>query len=554
MDAKALIALGDNLFQKRGALLSMWQEISDQFYPERADFTLTRSLGDDFAGHLTTSYPLLVRRDLGNSFGAMMRPTSLEWFHMRALREEHEDQPAKAWMEWATGTMRRAMYDRRSLFTRASKEGDHDLATFGQTVKSVEMNRNADGLLYRCWHLRDNAWCENAEGVIDTNHRKWKPTAAGLADLFREKVHSKVSDKLVGPNKNPYAEINCRHIVLPSEMYDGDYLGKKSRQSSQNPPFVSIYIDVDNDHIMEAVGQKHFKYVIPRWQTVSGSQYAYSPATVAALPDARLLQAMTLTLLEAGEKAANPPLVGVQEAIRSDVSVYAGGLTWVDAEYDERLGEVLRPLTSDKSGIPFGVDMHRDIMGMLRECFYLDKLSLPQRSPEMTAYEVSMRVQDYIRQASPIFEPLEHEDNGAICETTFEIMLSQGAFGSFEDIPQSIRGKEIGFRFESPLHDAIERQKGQKFAEARGLLAETLPLDPTASAHLDFRTAFRDTLTSIGIPAKWMKSEEDADKQIEESKAAEQAAQLIESMGAGAQVAEQIGKADQALGPEVLAA
>lgn len=549
MDAKALIALGDNLFQKRGSLLSMWQEVADQFYPERADFTLTRSLGDDFASHLTTSYPLLVRRDLGNSFGAMMRPTSLEWFHMRALREEHEDQPAKAWMEWATGTMRRAMYDRTSLFTRASKESDHDLAAFGQSVKSVELNKNADGLLYRCWHLRDVAWHEDEEGKIGTVHRKWKPAAQELVRLFGDKCHSKVKEKLIGDKKDPYCEINVRHVVMPADQYDGDYPGK-----AKAVPYVSIYIDVDNAHIMEVMGQGYFMYVIPRWQTVSGSQYAYSPATVAALPDARLLQAMTLTLLEAGEKAANPPLVGVQEAIRSDVSVYAGGLTWVDAEYDERLGEVLRPLTSDKSGIPFGVDMHRDIMGMLRECFYLDKLSLPIAGPEMTAYEVAQRVQDYIRQASPIFEPLEHEDNGAICETTFELMLSRGAFGSYEDIPQSIRGKEIGFRFESPLHDAIERQKGQKFAEARALLAEALPLDATASAHLDFRTAFRDTLTSIGIPAKWMKSEEDADAQIEASKAEEEAAKLLEAMGAGAEVAKGIGEADQALGPEALAA
>ena len=30
-----------------------------------------------------------------------------------------------------------------------------------------------------------------------------------------------------------------------------------------------------------------------------------------ALPDARLIQAMTLTMLDAGERAANPPMVGV---------------------------------------------------------------------------------------------------------------------------------------------------------------------------------------------------------------------------------------------------
>src|SRR5688500_11507666 len=121
MEPKALIALGDHLFEKRGTLLSMWQEMADNFYPERADFTTARSLGEDFAGNLSTSYPILVRRDLGNSLGTMQRPTSIDWFHMRAMREEYEDQPAKAWLERGEGIMRRAMYDRSSLFTRASK-------------------------------------------------------------------------------------------------------------------------------------------------------------------------------------------------------------------------------------------------------------------------------------------------------------------------------------------------------------------------------------------------------------------------------------------------
>lgn len=550
MTPKALIQQGDQLFGKRGTLLSMWQEIADHFYPERADFTVTRTLGDAFADNLVTSYPLLVRRDLGNSFSTMMRPNSIDWFHMRASREEYEDQPAKEWMERASSTMRRAMYDRKSMFTRASKEGDHDLAGFGQCVKSVQLNGTADRLLYRCWHLRDTAWCEDENGEIDTVHRKWKPTAHQLRKLFREKIHSKVEELCIGANSNPYTEINCRHIVMPADMYDGEYMGK-GRKGTR---YVSIYIDVDNEHVMEVVGQTYFMYVIPRWQTVSGSQYAFSPATVAALPDARLLQAMTLTLLEAGEKAANPPLLAVQEAIRSDISVYAGGITWVDAAYDEKTGEVLRPISQDKSGLPFGVDMRRDVMALMNECFYLDKLSLPVNGPEMTAYEVGQRVQDYIRQASPIFEPLEHEDNGAICETTFELMMSAGAFGSPEDIPQSIRGKEISFRFESPLHDAIERQKGQKFTEAKAILADTMALDPTASAQLDIKTAFRDTLMSIGMPAKWMRSETDADEIIAEQEEEIKAQQLLETMQKGAETAEQIGLAGQAIGPEALAA
>lgn len=50
-------------------------------------------------------------------------------------------------------------------------------------------------------------------------------------------------------------------------------------------------------------------------------------------------------LVERGPEPDPPkpePLIPVQEALRSDVAVYSGGITWIDAEYDERLGEALR--------------------------------------------------------------------------------------------------------------------------------------------------------------------------------------------------------------------
>ena len=57
----------------------------------------------------------------------------------------------------------------------------------------------------------------------------------------------------------------------------------------------------------EETGRPIIGYVIPRWQTISGSQYAVSPAAVCALPDARLLQSMALILLEAGESRLTRP-------------------------------------------------------------------------------------------------------------------------------------------------------------------------------------------------------------------------------------------------------
>ena len=535
MDDKKLYELGQQLFSKRSTLLSLWQEMAENFYPERADFTYRRSLGTDFAENLTTSYPILIRRDLGNYFSFMLRPTDKPWFQMAVKHEGVEaemveDQQSLAWLQWATKVQRKAMYDRSSMFIRAAREGDHDFATFGQCVISIELNRARSGLLYRNWHLRDVAWSENADGKIGSIYRKWKPTARELITLFGKNVHPQVKTMM---EKSPNEEIECIHMVVEADMVDGQF----------NTPYVSIYYDITHDYTIEKVGVYSMIYVIPRWQTVSGSQYAFSPATVAGLPDARLLQAMTYTLLEAGEKQVNPPMIAVQEAIRSDISIYAGGITWVDKAYDEKLGEVLRPLTQDKSGMPLGVDMARDTRFMLAEAFFLNKLNLPTRAPEMTAYEVGQRIQQYIRDALPLFEPMEMEYNGAICEETFALLLRSGAFGSPFDIPQGLIGQDIQFSFESPLHDAIEREKGNRFIEAQQFIAASVQLDPTTALLVDAKTALRDVLKGIGVPANWVNSEEEVQEVIEKEERKQEAATLLAGMQQGADVVKTLGDA-----------
>jgi hypothetical protein len=291
MNAKQLCEQGDQLFGKRTQLMTLWQEIADNFYPERADFTVSRTLGEEFAADLMTSYPVIVRRDLGNNFTSMLRPTAKTWFHPRTLDDRvDKDLEARRWLEFAEGVQWRAMYDPTTKFTRATKEGDHDFASFGQCVISVQLNRAANGLLYRCWHLRDVAWNEDEEGQICEVYRKWKPQLRNLVALFGNKVNKKLFDRL---DKEPFREIDCRHMVVKSNLYDGDF----------KTPYVSVFYDAECGDVLEATGINNRMYVIPRWQTVSGSQYAYSPAVVAGLADARLIQAMTGTLLEAGEKA-----------------------------------------------------------------------------------------------------------------------------------------------------------------------------------------------------------------------------------------------------------
>ena len=538
MNAKALRGLADNLFAKRGSWLTLQQEIAEQFYPERADFTVTKSAGEDLAAHLTTSFPILCRRDLGDQIGTMLRPTNKAWFHMVPRDMGERSNTVSRWLQWAENTQRRAMYDPDALFNKATKQADHDFAGFGQCVISAELNRDRSHLLYRTWHIRDVVWREDQDGKIDFKARRWKVAISDLIRLFpRAELDQKITQRAT---REPFAEIEVLHIVCAAELAD---------IASRGMPRVSIFYDCENDKVIEETPVWGQIYLIPRWATPAGSPLAYSPATVAALPEGRLLQAMTLTMLEAGEKAVNPPLVATQGVVKSDMQQFPGGVTWVDQEYDEKLGAALRAMNIDVKGLPIGLEMIQDSRDVLRQCFFLNKLRAfnPTTDPQMTAYQAGQLVQEYIRGALPLFEPMEAEYNGAICEETFDLLFRAGAFGSPMDVPRELRDTDIDFKFESPLHDAIEQQKGIKFLEFNQLVTTAIALDP-AAAHLpDAVTILRDVAEGIRAPAKWLRTEIEVERSQQAAAQASAAQADLASMEQAAGITEKLGKAQHSM-------
>lgn len=531
--AQELVKQGDKLFE-RGNLLNLWQEIAENFYPMRADFTSKITPGEDLTEHLSSSYPLIVHRDMTNAFSAMLRQRGTHWFKISTGREELDEGASRAWLEWASKLQYRAMYDRAAQFVRATKEGDADFAAFGQAIIYVDLNKAGDTLLYRNYHIRDCAWAENAEGKIHEVHRKWKPTARDLVFDFGDKVHSEVKSQVDSAGKDPFQKFDCRHIMVPTARFGGDVPERERRF-----PFRSVFIDVVNEHVMEDKPSQLLKYVIPRWQTVSGSPYAYSPAAIMALPDARMIQSMTYTLLDASEKATQPPLIAQAHMIKSDMEIWAGGTTWVDAEYDERLGEAVRPIPLDLRGIPIGIDMLRDAREMIAEAFFLNKISLPPSGREMTAYETAQRIQEYIRQALPLFEPMETEYNGGICEMTFDTLQIGNALGSPDDMPPELSDADVEFKFESPLQENEERKIPQTYLETSALLAEAASMDPSLIHMRDGRAALRDALKGTGMPAKWERDDDEMDElAARDAEQAEQAA-VMDQIERGGQVAEQ---------------
>ena len=546
--ATELIELGNKLYNKRDGLLTLWQEIAENFYPERADFTMQHVLGEDFADHLMDSYPTLLRRELGNSISSMLRPRDRQWFKATTLDEgRDQDVTNAAYLEYANEKLRRLMYDSRTSFVRTTKEGDHDFVTFGQAVLSVEESANRDHLFYRSFHLRDCAWLENDINEVDHLHRKDKMTARKMKMKFGDKVLDKTVKEAC--KKNPGQEFNTRCVVLPSGEYD--YTGSGSKRGGKKLPFVVVYLDADNGKILKEMGMPDFPYVVPRWHTVSGWQYAFAPTTVIALPDARLAQMMARIILEAGEKAVDPPIVAVEEAVR-EVNLAAGAITWADLAFDGKLKEAVQPIAIE-SNMQVAFAMRQDMREMLQKAWFIDKLQMPavEGSQQMTAYEVGIRQSEFVRNLLPLFEPMEIEYNTRLLDKSFTLLRNMGAFPA-EEVPEDLLGADVAWAFESPVQESSKRLAVSQFGEAMQLIGAAAQLG-VSSNPVDLDKALSDAIRGTGAPSKWMKPAEtikaENAQQAEEAAAAQALAEVQAVAGTAGMAADASQKIGQAMLP-----
>jgi len=539
--AKEIVDLGDRLFAKKDPLNSLHQEIAENFYVERATFTTEAFLGKDFAAHVMDSHPMQARRELGDSISATLRPRDQQWFKTTTLDEERDAEPENARaLEYVTKTIRSAIYDPRAKFVRATKEGDHDFITFGQCVVSVEESYTRDHLYYRCFHIRDCAWLENAIGDVDHLHRRDRMTARTMRRMFGEKVlHKSVKTAC---EKEPGREFNVRVICLPTEEYDYSKL-RGDKKGGKKLPYMLVYVDADNMQCLREAPAPDFIYVVPRWRTISGSQYAFSPATVAALPDGRMSQALARILLEAGEKMVDPPMLARSEAIR-EVNLQAGSLTWADLETDQKLAEAAVPFNLN-GDMRTGFAMRADLRQLVDNGFYINKLRLPQTGPDMTATQVRALIEEHIRNLLPVFEPMEHEYNTKLLDKSYMRLLAMQKFDPSR-LSDDLSSANVSWGFKNPLQEASSRILTQQYREVFEIETQAMQTGVKQSS-VNMDKARRDGIRGIGVPSTWIKTEDEIAADAKKMAQEEMVAKAAQQAATAADVGQKVGDAALAL-------
>lgn len=532
--AEKALKLAQAAFKNKALYDLLWQKQAEIFYPERADFTRTYSAGDERYDGIVSTEPMLMRRDLAQNLGAMLRPRGRDWFRA-AARPEPDDDEAKRWLEQASKTMRNVVYAPKANFTKAMAESDHDYVTFGNAVIAHPYNIDQSGILFSCLHLKDAAWSKNAEGVVDHLYQKMHLTLRQIVQLF-----GKSRMPLEWQREYDQGHIEQRKCVyrcvtpIDKEGYD------KTESRLKGARFQAVYCAEGVKECGLASGEfLTFPFTVRVWMDVSGEDYGRSPCTSVALADGRMLNVAEEALLTGIETKVRPPRIVQKGLISGPLSLAADTITYVDGDYDKRMhGDPVIPI---ESGDPrYGMEfIQRQTERLGREFFVNLLRRLPEK--EMTAYEAAEWVEQYVIQAAPIFEPMEAE-NALLMDSVFQRAMARGAFGrvledgSIEDLPDALSEADIEFEFETPLSDALRKLKVAQFRQllegATGLLATEHPAAIAAVDNIDFDTAFRDALEGIA-PAKWQKKREDVqaarEQQAEEANAAKMEAMAMEA-------------------------
>ena len=495
-----LLARRKRLAEERRSWEPHWQELAEMLLPRRADFIPDRTLGAKRTEKQFDSVPMQAARGLAAALDGLLKPKSERWFHLRAEDEElNRDPEVKRWFEHAESRLFARLYEPQARFLQRSAEVDLDLVVFGTGALYVGERVGAGGLLFRSHHLRGFYIAENADGDIDTVFREFDLTARQAAQQFGEdKLGDKTREALKGDA--PDRRFKFLHVVQPRAERD------PRRRDKAHLPFASVFVDMESQHLIGEGGFQDFPYIVPRWETATDEVYGRSPGML-ALPEVNTLNQMGKTLLRAGHKVVDPPLLVPDDGITGGPRTYPGGITAYDAGLLRLLGG-RAPVTPLQTGanLPLGREMQNDSREQVWSAFFRNVLQLPVDSPKMTATEVLERKEEFLRVIGPTFGRLEADYTAPLIQRAFHVLYRAGAFAP---PPDKLRGRDLGFDFASPVTKARKQIEATALRKTIDDVGALVAANPRLLDNFDDDQIVRDVSEANGVPQRWLKPPEE---------------------------------------------
>lgn len=519
-----------------------YDDLANVMLTRREGFRSTIIDGDSRNEDIFDGTPMQAARSLANTTGAMIRPEGEVFTTIKTVNEaDASDEAALAWLADSTNRLDVGMRAPITRFRQSTGEIDLDLVVFGTGIIFNGLSSNRQNLLFKSIHLKDGVPFFNEEGHAVGMFRMITYRLWQLLERFDKSKFHVDTQKLVDENKLD-TKLKVLHAVEPRDQqrFANPIL-------SRNFPWADMWIEMDKAHLISEGGFNEFPFIVPRWNTASGEDMGRSPGMV-ALPDSNTLQAMGETILVAGQRSADPPLMVPDDGLFNEINTFPGGVSYYNVETAAALKgkNPFFPLISG-ANLPISRDMQTDTRTQVLNAFFKNILNLPVDGPQMTATEIIQRKDEFIREVGPVFGIFETDYNQPLAERSFNIMLREGGFAP---IPPSLQGKAIKFQFELPVTKI--RKQIQAAAARQWVLeqAEFATLDPNQKHLVNFEAMGRFSHNALGLPHEIISSKEQFEEKVKADQEAQreaaeslQAQEQLEMAGAAAKVSKDVADA-----------
>lgn len=444
---------------------SFWEVVARFCAPRRMGAIGQRSPGDRrVTPQIYNPIGISCVQTLAAAMHGMLMNPATRWMRIR-LTDDALDQTdiARQWTDEVSRRIMNALSSPEVNFHTYANQLLEDIASLGTGLMYI--GRQDNGHLFTKTHpIYEAVVTENKYGRIDTVIRCSEWTVAQMIDEWGNKVSPKVKEQY---DKGDYDKKHrVLHYVAPRHKRE------PGRDDNINMPIEICYIEEQYEHEILETGAEEMPYVVPRWWVTTGEVYGRSPA-MTALPQIKIANAAQKTMIEAAEKAVNPPLTVPHEGLVSPVRQSPGGVTYLRNKME--IGQI-----PTSSNLPFASQYMMALNDEIRSMMFVDQIQFTGDF-QMTATEVIQRNTERMRLLGPVLGRTNNEFLNPLVTRVFGIMYR---LKQLPPPPDELRGQDMRIEYMSPLARAQKTQLAQGFSQAMMTLEPLAKLDPQIAQKL----------------------------------------------------------------------
>jgi hypothetical protein len=444
-----------------------WKEINKNLLPRSGRFFLSdKNQGGRRHNNILDSSGPRALRILGAGLMGGATSPARPWFRLATPDTDlMESQAVKGWLHISQKLL--MMMFQRSNTYRALHSMYEELGAYG-TASSIVLPDFKDGIRHHTLTIGEFAIAQDDRDMVNCLGREFEQTVGQVVSQFGLKNVSRAV-KALYDRGNLDAKVPLTHIIEPRKDRD-----PKMRDAA-NMPYRSAYFEqgADSDKFLRDGGHRQFRVLAPRWSTVSGDLYGYSPG-MECLGDLKQLQHEQMRKAQGIDYMTNPPLQMPLELKGREASSLPGGVTYVNMSQSQNRIQSMFDVRLDLNHLLVDI---QDVRGRINETFYSDLfLMIAQANKNgMTATEVAERHEEKLLMLGPVLERLHNELLDPLIDIAFSELVEANVL---PPPPPELQNMELKVEYVSMLAQAqraVATNSIDRFVGNLGAIASLKP-------------------------------------------------------------------------------